>query len=199
MTPTPRPACGSTGTARWWPLLAAVVLAVGGCGSASTSPTSQPSGSSTAASSAGSSSPGSSGLSGTASVSSLISASDASTAPPASTVPSPAPTAPTSPTGSADLATPVPTGDSSVSPGPSAEAATGQTLTGTIEPGVESGCVVLQGDDGAVLATLVGAPAADLLAQAGDGPVQVQGDFVTGGMSFCQQGRMFQVTGILPG
>lgn len=67
------------------------------------------------------------------------------------------------------------------------------TLTGWVGRGVEHGCVVLLDSTGTVLANLVGLP--DRSPGFGT-EVQVNGRFVTGMISFCQQGRPFRVTTI---
>ena len=66
-------------------------------------------------------------------------------------------------------------------------------LTGTIEAGVESGCIVLTDDTGAALANLIGldsttAPFGSL--------VDVTGKFQTGMMTTCQQGKPFAVAAV---
>lgn len=84
---------------------------------------------------------------------------------------------------------------SSLSPMPtgSAPGTAEQTLTGRVQPGVESGCVVLVDDSGAVLANLIGF---DPTGVDVSGPVDVTGSFNPDLMTFCQQGRPFEVTSV---
>lgn len=67
------------------------------------------------------------------------------------------------------------------------------SLTGTVEQGVESGCVVLLGEDGTALANLFGLDQA--LAPFG-ARVRVTGSFVPDMMTTCQQGQPFEVTDV---
>lgn len=66
-------------------------------------------------------------------------------------------------------------------------------LTGTVEAGVERGCLVLLDSEGLVLATLTGRPMADYPLGA---MVTVTGRFQQGVMTTCQQGMPFQVSSI---
>ena len=77
---------------------------------------------------------------------------------------------------------------------PSTATGTPTTLTGTIEAGVESGCLVLTGPDGAVLANLIGLDAAT--APTGV-QVEVSGKFATDMMTTCQQGDPFAVAEVV--
>ncbi len=67
------------------------------------------------------------------------------------------------------------------------------TLTGTIEAGVESGCFVLVGQDGTVLANLIGI---DTVATPAGSVVDVTGTFEEDMMTTCQQGTPFSITTI---
>ena len=84
------------------------------------------------------------------------------------------------------------------STGATATGATGATggtttLTGTIEAGVESGCFVLVGQDGTVLANLIGV---DAVATPAGSVVDVTGTFEEDMMTTCQQGTPFSITTI---
>lgn len=67
------------------------------------------------------------------------------------------------------------------------------TLTGTVAGGVESGCVVLTDESGAVLANLMGL---DTTAAPIGSQVEVTGEFRTDMMTTCQQGKPFSVTAV---
>lgn len=84
---------------------------------------------------------------------------------------------------------------SPLSPTPSGSAAdqADETLTGRIHEGVESGCVVLVDDTGAVVANLIGF---DPTGVDVSGTVEVTGSFNPDLMTFCQQGRPFEVTSV---
>jgi hypothetical protein len=90
-------------------------------------------------------------------------------------------------------ATPSPSASSGLSLPPSKPPATGvqQTLTGQVEDGVERGCLILRDEGGTGTYQLVGADTKVVYAGA---RVSVTGHLVTGMMSYCMQGRMFQVT-----
>lgn len=64
------------------------------------------------------------------------------------------------------------------------------TLQGTVTEGVETGCVVLTDDSGAVLANLIGL---DKTANPLGSRVEVTGTFRTDLMTTCQQGPPFEV------
>jgi len=64
------------------------------------------------------------------------------------------------------------------------------TLTGTIEAGVESGCVVLTDGNGTVLANLIGL---DTATTPFGSSVEVTGKFQAGMMTTCMQGTPFAV------
>jgi hypothetical protein len=66
-------------------------------------------------------------------------------------------------------------------------------LTGTVEAGVESGCVVLADAGGGVLANLIGL---DTSTTPLGSRVAVTGRFQQDLMTTCQQGRPFQVTSV---
>ena len=68
------------------------------------------------------------------------------------------------------------------------------TLTGMLEAGVESGCVVLVAPDGTVLANLVGVDTAS--APVGS-QVEVSGQFEPDMMTTCQQGKPFAVAEVI--
>lgn len=68
------------------------------------------------------------------------------------------------------------------------------TLKGTVQEGVENGCVVLVDDSGAVLANLQGW---DLRAHPFDSQVEVTGAFETDMMTTCQQGTPFEATAVV--
>lgn len=67
------------------------------------------------------------------------------------------------------------------------------TLSGTLQAGVESGCIVLLDDTGAVLANLIGLDAAS--APVGS-TVEVKGRFSPDLMTTCQQGEPFTVASV---
>ncbi len=67
------------------------------------------------------------------------------------------------------------------------------TLTGTVASGVESGCIVLTDDSGAVLANLMGL---DTKAAPVGSKVEVTGEFETDVMTTCQQGKPFTVSAV---
>ena len=98
----------------------------------------------------------------------------------ASAAPSPSGAVP--PTGTPALTTPT------IAPGGAT------TLTGTVEAGVESGCIVLVGADGAVLANLIGIDSATAPMGA---MVEVSGKFQTDMMTTCQQGEPFAVATVV--
>ena len=68
-------------------------------------------------------------------------------------------------------------------------------LTGTIQEGVERGCIVLVDDSGGVLANLMGLAPED---RRWESRVTVEGSFVLGMMTTCQQGRPFRVSRTSP-
>ncbi len=71
------------------------------------------------------------------------------------------------------------------------------TLRGTVREGVEASCVVLEDDNGTVLANLVGNDAPELSAELVAGAkVEVTGSFLEGVMTTCQQGPPFQLTAV---
>lgn len=84
-------------------------------------------------------------------------------------------------------------GTSTGAAGPSTAADGKTVLTGTIEAGVESGCVVLRGQDGAVLANLIDV---DSIATPVGSIVTVTGSFEEDMMTTCQQGKPFTITTI---
>ncbi len=88
---------------------------------------------------------------------------------------------------------PSPSLSSGLSLPPTKPPATGlqQTLTGQVEAGVERGCLILRDEGGTGTYQLVGADTKVVYAGA---RVSVTGHLVTGMMSYCMQGRMFQVT-----
>ena len=96
--------------------------------------------------------------------------------------------------------TPVPTS----APSASGSAASGSaqttgpgaatTLTGTLAAGVESGCIVLVDDKGAVLANLIGLDPAS--APVGS-TVEVKGRFARDLLTTCQQGEPFTVASVV--
>ena len=121
------------------------------------------------------------------------------TAPPAvssavstSAVPSTAKPSAAGPSGRPTGATPS-AGTGSPGAGPSGAAGGTTTLTGTIEAGVESGCFVLVGQDGTVLANLIGI---DAVATPAGSVVDVTGTFEEDMMTTCQQGTPFSITSI---
>jgi hypothetical protein len=67
------------------------------------------------------------------------------------------------------------------------------TLSGTLQAGVESGCIVLVDDKGAVLANLIGLDAAS--APVGS-TVEVKGKYSPDLMTTCQQGEPFTVASV---
>lgn len=87
----------------------------------------------------------------------------------------------------------VPTGTPALT-APSAAPGGAETLTGTVAAGVESGCIVLVGPDGAVLANLIGMDAATAPMGA---QVEVSGKFQTDMMTTCQQGLPFAVAEVV--
>ena len=71
------------------------------------------------------------------------------------------------------------------------------TLQGTVREGVEASCVVLQDDNGTVLANLLGYDAPEFAAALTAGAkVEVTGSFLEGVMTTCQQGPPFEVTAV---
>ncbi len=68
------------------------------------------------------------------------------------------------------------------------------TLTGTLAAGVESGCIVLVDDKGAVLANLIGLDPAS--APVGS-TVEVKGRFARDLITTCQQGEPFTVASVV--
>ena len=68
------------------------------------------------------------------------------------------------------------------------------TLTGKLDAGVESGCVVLVAPDGTVLANLIGVDTAS--APMGS-DVEVSGQFEPDMMTTCQQGKPFAVAEVI--
>ncbi len=90
--------------------------------------------------------------------------------------------------------TPVPTSALSVPrSAPSKVPGAPTTLTGTIAAGVESGCIVLVDDQGAVLANLIGLDPAS--APVGS-TVQVKGRYSPDLLTTCQQGEPFTVASV---
>ena len=80
---------------------------------------------------------------------------------------------------------------------PSAGTGAEVTLRGTVREGVEASCVVLEDNNGTVLANLLGDDAPDLTAALTAGAkVQVTGSYLEGVMTTCQQGPPFQVTAV---
>jgi len=114
-------------------------------------------------------------------------------------MPSSSRSAPEPPSGATESsgAMPIPTAGAGPSPtAPSGGFGPGGTvtkLTGTIEAGVESGCVVLVGANGAVQANL---PGLDLATAPLGSTVVVTGKFRTGMMTTCQQGQPFVVAAV---
>jgi len=84
---------------------------------------------------------------------------------------------------------------SAVGSGASAAAGTPTTLTGTITEGVESGCLVLTDEAGAVLANLIGIDPATVTFEV---TVEVTGKFQPDMMTTCQQGSPFAVATVQP-
>jgi hypothetical protein len=81
-----------------------------------------------------------------------------------------------------------------VATGPAGVPTGEQTLTGTVQAGVERGCLILQ--DATGLYQLLGGDPTVVYAGA---TVSVTGHVVTGVMSYCMQGRPFQITEAHPG
>jgi hypothetical protein len=63
-------------------------------------------------------------------------------------------------------------------------------LTGTVEQGVESGCIVLLDDSGSAIAQLMGMASS---AYSYGSRMQVTGEYVPGFLTKCQQGPPFTV------
>ena len=107
-----------------------------------------------------------------------------------------APTPPSATRSSAAAPAASPVVSSSKSGTAGSSAATGAagttTLTGTVTEGVESGCLVLTDDAGAVLANLMGL---DTQAAPIGSTVEVTGEFEDL-MTTCQQGKPFTVTAV---
>ncbi len=97
-------------------------------------------------------------------------------------------TAPTIPPGEVPPLTNAP-----VPPGAGQTGGKVSELTGTVEAGVESGCLVLTDADGAVLANLIGLDAATTPVGT---EVVVTGQFQQDLMTTCQQGSPFEVTSV---
>jgi hypothetical protein len=87
-----------------------------------------------------------------------------------------------------------PTAPLASSTGPGSESGAVVQLTGTVQKGVEEGCVVLVDDNAAVVANLVGQP---ITAYTFETRIQVTGSFQPSMMTVCQQGTPFSVTDIL--
>lgn len=68
------------------------------------------------------------------------------------------------------------------------------TLNGTVQEGVENGCVVLVDASGAVVANLQGW---DLQAHPIDSQVEVTGAFEPDMMTTCQQGTPFEASAVV--
>ncbi len=100
------------------------------------------------------------------------------------------PTNPTTTT-AATLTTPQEQTDMSTQPPGTGTPGETVTLSGTLQSGVESGCVVLVDAEGAVLANLVDLDVSG--AQIG-ADVEVTGSFNPDLMTTCQQGQPFEVT-----
>ncbi|HKT01114.1 MAG TPA: DUF5818 domain-containing protein, partial [Rugosimonospora sp.] len=81
-----------------------------------------------------------------------------------------------------------------VSPGGS-KAPGDLTLSGTVEQGVEPGCLILRTDTGKGYEL---SPGNHVQLKVGD-QVVVTGKVATGMMSHCQQGPIFQVSSVRPG
>jgi hypothetical protein len=127
---------------------------------------------------------GGSGSSSTSSAGASMSATPPSASSPASPSPggaNPSPTPSGLPSG---LGLPSPSGKSTPAAGQ-------QTLTGQVEAGVERGCLVLRDEGGSGTYQLMGGDAKIVYAGA---RVSVTGHIATGIMSYCMQGRPFQVT-----
>ena len=84
-------------------------------------------------------------------------------------------------------------GPASATASASAGSGAATTLTGTLQAGVESGCIVLVDTTGAVLANLIGLDPAS--APVGS-TVQVKGRFSPDLMTTCQQGEPFTVASV---
>jgi hypothetical protein len=108
-----------------------------------------------------------------------------------SMTPSTSPSSASSP--SSPSSEPSPSLSSALSLPPAKPPATGvqQTLTGQVEDGVERGCLILRDAGGTGTYQLVGADTKVVYVGA---RVSVTGHVVTGMMSYCMQGKMFQVT-----
>ncbi len=125
-------------------------------------------------------------------------ATGSSSAPGPSASPSTAISAPTIPPSTAISAPTIEPGElppitgAPVAPRPGAVGASTE-LSGTVEAGVESGCVVLTDARGAVLANLIGL---DTAGTPLGSEVVVTGTFQQGMMTTCQQGAPFQVTSV---
>jgi len=119
--------------------------------------------------------------------------SDQPTGPPTSATTGPAaPTTPTRTPGGSLSASPLPP----ASPGATGTARADQTLTGRVQEGVESGCLVLVDDSGTVLANLIGF---DPTGVDVSGVIEVTGSFNPDLMTICQQGRPFEVISVRAG
>lgn len=88
----------------------------------------------------------------------------------------------------------VPTAQSFASTSPATGRGATVTLTGTVEEGVESGCIVLLDDARNLIAQLLG-PATS--AYPFGSRVQVTGRFVEGLLTTCQQGPPFMVDAVV--
>jgi hypothetical protein len=102
----------------------------------------------------------------------------------------PATPAPSSSGATGAATTTSPAGDAATA---SAGSGSATTLTGTLQDGVESGCIVLVDDKGAVLANLIGLDSAS--APVGS-TVEVKGKFSPDLMTTCQQGEPFTVASV---
>ena len=102
---------------------------------------------------------------------------------PASPSPSPAPSQPPSGTPQPPFTFSPPV------PGKSAPALPDQTITGQVEAGVERGCLILTDSTGTY--QLLGGDPTIVYAGAS---VSLTGHVVTGVMSYCMQGKPFQIT-----
>ena len=121
-----------------------------------------------------------------------VSSAVSTSAVPSTAVPSTAKPSAAGPSGRPTGATPS-VGTGSPGAGPSGAAGGTTTLTGTIEAGVESGCFVLVGQDGTVLANLIGI---DTVATPAGSVVDVTGTFEEDMMTTCQQGTPLRITTI---
>jgi hypothetical protein len=101
------------------------------------------------------------------------------------------PTTSARPASSSPAAQPVPSTSGSAQVGIPGAAV---TLTGTLAAGVESGCIVLVNDQGAVLANLIGLDPAS--APVGSS-VEVKGRFARDLITTCQQGEPFNVASVV--